>query len=366
MYKTVKLIPNLLKISILKIILGISRYTIARWNRLHLNMRWRYIIINNLSNVKGHIIFTTIINVLVLVLYSILYLVIPFTSFWTGMAIAAVIALVVASPVSFLMVGYAEKIRNQRREAIANDETKSKLINVLGHDIKSPLNNIKQTLYMLNSNMLDEEEFDQLVLLLSKNVDSTLNLTNNLIKWIHVQQYDFKPKIVKTRVHVLLQETVEIYHTMASDKKITLTVSCEEDYETESDPEMIKIVIRNLLSNAIKFTHENGKVQLDFRVMGNLLVFQVKDNGIGMNPDRVNSPVKLRHIESEYGTQQEKGTGLGLNLCKNVADKLGGHIWVRSGIGKGTTFYFSVPVPMLTKVVAEQPGDDLSQKSIAY
>ena len=328
-------------------------------------MRWRYVIINSLSNVKGHIIFTTTIYGLVILLYSILFLMIPFTSFWSGLALASIIAIVVASPVSFLMVGYAEKIRRQSREAMANNETKSKLINVLGHDIKSPLNNIKQTLYMLNSNMLSEEEFDQLILLLSKNVDSTLNLTNNLIKWIHVQQRDFKPKIVKTKVHDLLQETVEIYQSMASDKKISLIVNYNDDCEAESDPEMIKIVLRNLLSNAIKFTHENGKVWLDFKVMGNLLVFQVKDNGVGMNPERVNSPAKLKNIESEYGTQQEKGTGLGLNLCKNVADKLGGHIWVRSGIGKGTTFYFSVPSPTLTKVPGH-PGDDLNQKSIAY
>jgi len=284
------------------------------------------------------------------VLYSLFYWLIPFTSFWSGFLLASAISIVLGYPISLLAVSYAIKIKSQSEEAEANNETKNRLINILGHDLKSPLNNIQQTLYMLDAKMISPEEFSNLVRLLSKNVESTLNLTNNLIKWIHLQQRDFTPRKVRTRIISLLQESIDIYQSMASDKRIDLQISAIDDYEAESDPEMIKIVLRNLLSNAIKYTNENGKVVLTFSVMGNLLVFQVKDNGVGMSPERVNSLFKLVNLESAHGTHDEKGTGLGLNLCKNVADKLGGHIWVRSEVGKGTTFYFSVPSPKLVKI----------------
>lgn len=196
-----------------------------------------------------------IILTTVCTLYSIIYWFIPFTSFWSGLLIAAIIGLITSYPIGWIIFSYASKMKSQSKAAKADSRVKNKLINILGHDLKSPLTNIKQTLVLLNSGHINQDEFNHLTKLLTKDIDSTLTLTSNLIKWINVQQKDFKPEIKAIKVSDLINECISLYLPIAREKNITLVSNRGIDFNINSDPEMIKIVLRNLLSNAIKFSH---------------------------------------------------------------------------------------------------------------
>jgi len=109
---------------------------------------------------------------------------------------------------------------------------------------------------------------------------------------------------------------------------------------------MILTVLRNLISNAIKFTNESGKVTIGYKLMDNTVELYVKDTGIGMNKQQIEKLFKIEENVSTPGTNKEKGTGLGLILCKEFVEKHKGRIWVESEEGKGSTFSFTLPVKL--------------------
>ncbi len=286
-------------------------------------------------------------------LYSILYWFVPFASFWTGFILATLISVITAYPMGLIILSYASKLKSQSKAAEADNQVKNKLIYILGHDLKSPLNNIRQTLSMLDHGHIDQNEFNHLTKILAKDIGSTLNLTSNLIKWINIQQNDFKPEIKSVKISELIKECASLYMPIAREKNIDLLVNTGVDIEMDSDPEMIKIVLRNLLSNAIKFSHPHSKINIDQNISGSEVSLSVADYGVGMSKEEVDILFSLTEVKSQVGTNQEKGTGLGVNLCKTVIEKLGGKIWAEGKLGEGTTFTFTVPSPNI-KVISKR------------
>jgi signal transduction histidine kinase len=127
---------------------------------------------------------------------------------------------------------------------------------------------------------------------------------------------------------------------MALGKSIELKSFLDDSLKITADKNMIKTIIRNLISNAIKFTHKNGQVGVRTSVINNLVEISVSDSGIGMTKETVSKLFRLDGNLSTRGTENEKGTGLGLFLCKEFVEKHGGRIWVESEYGKGSTFKF--------------------------
>jgi signal transduction histidine kinase len=134
-----------------------------------------------------------------------------------------------------------------------------------------------------------------------------------------------------------------VYHLSeaARAKKITITPEIDEALQVYADEHMIDTVIRNLLSNSIKFTQAEGKIIISAKSNKDEAIISVTDNGVGMKKETINK-LFANTTYTTYGTQGEKGTGLGLELCKDFVNKLGGKIWVESVYGKGSTFSFSV------------------------
>jgi len=129
---------------------------------------------------------------------------------------------------------------------------------------------------------------------------------------------------------------------MAQQKNINLELINKENIYVEADMNMINTVIRNLLSNAIKFTNFNGRIIVDSKINNDKVIVMVKDDGVGMNEKTLNSLFDLAEKKSLPGTNNEKGTGLGLILCKEFVERNNGKIWVESKLGEGSTFYFSL------------------------
>ena len=180
--------------------------------------------------------------------------------------------------------------------------------------------------------------------MINKSAVQTLRLLENLLEWANSQRGKivFNPVIINLRE--LFNEEFSMLNEMAMEKSIELKSSFSDNLTISADKNMIKTILRNLISNAIKFTNKNGKVEVKADSMNDRVEISVSDNGIGMKDETIAKLFKLDANISTYGTENEKGTGLGLFLCKEFVEKHGGKIWVESESGKGSTFKFILPM----------------------
>ncbi|MDD4637674.1 MAG: HAMP domain-containing sensor histidine kinase, partial [Bacteroidales bacterium] len=155
----------------------------------------------------------------------------------------------------------------------------------------------------------------------------------------------FNPEMIE--LDMLVNDVIVLLKESAQNKSITISTENLRKEMAYADRAMIHTVLRNLISNAIKFTFPGagGKIVISARHTDEEMIISVSDNGVGMKKELID---RLFHIEenvSTSGTQQEEGTGLGLILCKEFVDNHNGRIWAESEVGKGTTFYFTLPYP---------------------
>jgi signal transduction histidine kinase len=146
-----------------------------------------------------------------------------------------------------------------------------------------------------------------------------------------------------TNITKLVNESLRLLSKQAEIKSITIINKIDKNVITWSDKDQIDIVIRNLISNAVKFTREFGSIIISATEQPDYWQISIQDNGVGMEKNTVNNIFKTEEMTSSYGTLNEKGTGLGLNVCKEMVENNGGHIWTESELDKGSTFYFTIP-----------------------
>jgi signal transduction histidine kinase len=140
------------------------------------------------------------------------------------------------------------------------------------------------------------------------------------------------------------EKTLSLLNTQAASKNIALRNHLEQGTYVVADPNMVTVIFRNLLSNALKFTRNGGTIDIAATKTGEMLKISVKDTGIGMPPEQVNSLFSGKNLTPAEGTNHEKGSGLGLNLCREFVEKHGGTISAASEPGKGTIITFSLPL----------------------
>jgi signal transduction histidine kinase len=172
----------------------------------------------------------------------------------------------------------------------------------------------------------------------------TMRLLENLLEWANSQRGKISFTPVPLDLHELLDEEFSVLSELASGKNIELKNSIKNNMTIMADKNMIKTILRNLISNAIKFTHKNGRVEVMAAVDTKEVEISVQDNGIGMSKETMAKLFRLDGNLSTRGTENEKGTGLGLFLCKEFVEKHGGKIWVESEQGKGSIFKIVLPV----------------------
>lgn len=175
-------------------------------------------------------------------------------------------------------------------------------------------------------------------------VENTIDLLENLLVWASTQIKGVPIHIQKLNVHTLAQENINLLSGTAHHKNIILQNTVSEDALAYGDIDMINLVLRNLITNAIKFTGENGIIVLSSDINNTHRIVAVKDNGIGISAENISKLFNQHLHPTTKGTANEKGTGLGLILCKDFITRNGGDIWVESSKNDGTTFYFSLPL----------------------
>lgn len=232
------------------------------------------------------------------------------------------------------------RILNQNLALEKLNAEKDKLFSIVTHDIRTPLNSIQGYFEHLYDNNITEEErssFEQQLLEITKD---TSNMLTNLLSWSKTQLEGTKANLVRLEVKTVLENAFGIEKTLASNKGIQLAVLSEVDLFIAADLNMFELVVRNLVNNAIKFTKSGGSIVVNaFKKDGKCLI-AVKDNGLGMDEVLQSSLFKLT-ASSTYGTNNERGIGIGLLLCKEFTDLQGGNIWFESQKDSGSTFYLS-------------------------
>jgi signal transduction histidine kinase len=170
------------------------------------------------------------------------------------------------------------------------------------------------------------------------------NLLQNLLQWSRSQtgRIDFSPRIIN--IHDLVNQNFELLKQTAAKKEISLVNEVDKIINIEADEDMTDTIFRNLITNAIKFTPEGGSIKIDATQQGSMALINVSDTGVGMDEETKSKLFRLDVNHSSLGTSQEKGTGLGLILCKEFVEKHNGKIWIESSKGEGTTFTFTLPI----------------------
>lgn len=247
-----------------------------------------------------------------------------------------------------------KKLEKQNNELAELNETKDKFCSIIAHDLKSPINTIlgfSEILYN-NSEKLEAEESKKYTGLINHYLKHTVKLLDNLLIWSRSQRGLIKYTPKKLRLKSMVTEITMALEDMANQKGISLENNIQENIIVNADINLLSIIIRNLLTNAIKFTSRGGliKAYAEYDKQQNKLVnVTVEDNGVGIDKESLKKLFRIEENHSTVGTNREKGTGLGLILCKEFIEKNKGTIRVESIPGIGSKFIFTLPAGKITK-----------------
>lgn len=236
---------------------------------------------------------------------------------------------------------------NETNEELKHlNASKDKFFSIISHDLKSPFNTILGFSELLQE-QIKNQDYSEMALyseLVHKSATKAFELLVNLIDWSRSQsgRIQFNPEVFN--VVETISDLSALFKETAEQKGIQIYSNLPLTLEIFADKHMINTVLRNLISNAIKFTPQDGIIYINCQKKEKEVLFSIKDTGVGISESSI---PKLFRIDEHYtteGTNQEAGTGLGLILCREFIEKHNGQIWVQSTEGKGTTFFFTIPM----------------------
>lgn len=235
-----------------------------------------------------------------------------------------------------------EEIQHKSEKLEEVNRVKDKLFSVVSHDIKGPLGSLQLALSLLKSGDVSKDEFQNLAKALEVRFSQTTEFIENLLQWatLQLKGETYDPGYLD--LSRTAEETISLMEAELRRKDINVKNNLHQSLQAYADLNMIRSVLRNLLTNAIKFTSSGGTITINAMRTDQQVILSVADTGVGIPAANQHRMFTLGSITTP-GTKQEKGTGLGLLLCKEFVEKNGGRIWFESVEGKGTTFYFSLP-----------------------
>ncbi len=245
---------------------------------------------------------------------------------------------------------YNSKIKKEAQKLSENylllqnsNMIKDKLFSIIGHDLKGPVGNASMILDMYLDESVDQKEKEIILDILQNLLSSTYETLNKILAWGSSSIKGITSVTTRFSPIEYLAANFKLIEASAFRKNITVTNQIIDCPDLSVDPSHFDFVIRNLLSNAVKFTNNNGSIDVSCTHSPDnaMVIFCVSDNGIGIQKNDLNK-LFSPNIVSNYGTNNEKGTGIGLTLCREYIKENGGEIWVESEYGKGSSFYFSL------------------------
>jgi signal transduction histidine kinase len=238
-----------------------------------------------------------------------------------------------------------EKLEKSEQELMRIVRTKDKLFSIIAHDLRNPFTALTGLTEVMHENA-DTIKATEMTLYISKINEAShklLRLIENLLEWARSQTGSLKPIRTNLILKSLADDVMKIYLTQAETKGITLKNEIADNTSVFTDHEILAIIIRNLISNGIKYTQKGGDVSITAYQEQDKTVLKVIDTGIGMSPEVLEMLFKIEQTFTTQGTGNEMGSGLGLVICKEFVEILGGTIAVESIVGKGTSFCVTLP-----------------------
>jgi len=225
------------------------------------------------------------------------------------------------------------------RELIA---TKNKFFNILAHDLKNPFTSLIGSSEILSRyiDQLDLQKIENLATIINDTSKRGYGILQNLLDWSRSQTGMLKLCPEKVNIRLLIDEHIS---EISLNKQILISSLIKQDVFVVTDRNVLNAILRNLIDNAIKFTPRNGKIFIDLTLKDGKHIISVKDTGVGIPAERIDTIFRKDSHLTMPGTENERGTGLGLKICREFVEKLNGEIWVESVENKGSTFMFSLP-----------------------
>jgi len=237
-------------------------------------------------------------------------------------------------------------IISKNQELKELNRTKDKFFSIIGHDLGNQFNIIVGFSEILISNLkkLDARKIEYHLTNIYNSSRHANELLENLLTWAKMQTkaISFHPEVLN--VHSKIIESIDLLEGAYTKKNIKITVVANNEIQIFADANMFSTVFRNILANAIKFTPENGNISVNMVIKEDFCEISVQDSGVGLSEENIQKIFRIDSNHSTLGTNGEKGTGLGLVLCKEFIEKHRGKIWVQSELGKGSQFTFTLPL----------------------
>ncbi|MBP1630865.1 MAG: response regulator receiver sensor signal transduction histidine kinase [Bacteroidetes bacterium] len=245
------------------------------------------------------------------------------------------------------LIAAKREIEEKTISLLSTIKNRDRLYSVIAHDLRSPLSSIKMILNLLTTE-LEESKIDNELYSMLKEANRTSEelflLLDNLLKWTKTQTG--RLNIIRQKIDIIgiINGLEDLYTMMTKSKGIKISlISDSNQIETFSDTDLIKTILRNLIVNAIKFSYTGGEIKITVEVINNEIIIGIIDNGCGISEANKDKILSKENSYTTFGTNNEEGSGLGLNLCNEFVTKLGGRLWFESEEGVGTKFYFTIP-----------------------
>ena len=237
-------------------------------------------------------------------------------------------------------------IEQSEKELIRLNVAKNKFFSIIAHDLKNPFHTVMGYSQLLSKeyDKFSEAERRKFASDINQSTTNIFRLLQNLLEWSRSQtgRLVFLPREIE--FGYIMKNALSVLRPLANQKHISIDLNYEEDLSVFADPQMIETVLRNLINNAIKFTPENGKITVTACKTDNQVEIKITDTGIGIASEELLTLFKIDSTIKRKGINNEDGSGLGLILCKEFVEKHNGQIGVESILGKGSSFYFTLPV----------------------
>lgn len=240
----------------------------------------------------------------------------------------------------------AKQLIQQQNQMLKElNSSKDKFFSILSHDLRGPLTSVSLLLDWVANNFHAHslDEIEKHIDVVTDSAKHLVSLVDDVLIWARSQsgKIPFNPQEIN--LSKVVPEAINTIKAAAAAKKISINIDSDEEIKLCADITMIKTILRNLISNAIKFTNKGGRIDVKAELNADFVTISVIDDGIGMSIDIKEKLFKISESISNLGTEKEKGTGIGLVICKEFVDKHDGSIWVDSEVGKGSKFTFRLP-----------------------
>ena len=238
----------------------------------------------------------------------------------------------------------SDSLKKSFEEHKALNSTKDKFFSIIAHDLRSPFQSLLSSTELLSTEIesLTQEEIISFSSGLHDDLKNLLALLDNLLQWSLMQRNLLKYKPETLNLYEVVNKTIEMLNQSAVKKNISISNNVANGTLVYADVDMVHSIVQNLIINAIKFTNAKGKITVSSTKKDGHIEVYVQDSGIGIDLERSSDMFNIYTLSSSTGTAGERGTGLGLSLCKEFVERNGGKIWVESELGKGTKFAFTL------------------------